>query len=323
MKKKLLVITLILITLLTFTGCKKSTSSSGSDDEKLVIKTASLKGPTSIGLVGLYDKADNGKAFNIYDYNIYGTADEISTKLLKGELDAAAIPANLAAVLYNKTNGEIQIAGINTLGVLYILAKGADINSVTDLIGKTIYTTGQGTTPEYTLRHILSEKGIDPDKDVKIEFLSEASEVVAKCSEMDSAVMMLPEPYVEVALSKDSALMTVIDTSAEWKDVVTGVIVVRKEFAKKYHTFIDKFLEEYEDSVKFANEKPDDCAGLLEKYDIFKAETAKKAIPKCNVTLITGDEMIQKLNSYYEVLFKENPASVGGKIPSEDAYYTK
>lgn len=314
MKQKILSLLLVLVALITLTGCGKSTK------EKDAINIASLKGPTSIGLVKLYNNSDNDKSSNKYNYNIFGSADEISTKLVKGDLDIAAIPANLAAILYNKTEGKIQIAGINTLGVLYILAKGCDINSVAELKGKTIYTTGQGTTPEYTLRHILSEKGLNPDKDITIEFLSEASEVVAKCAEMDTAVMMLPEPYVEIALAKDSALKTVINTTEEWPDVTTGVVVIRKDFYEKNPDALKSFLSEYKASTVFASENVDECAELLEKFDIFKAAIAKKAIPKCNVTLISGNEMKEKLIKYYQVLFDENPASVGGKLPDDNAF---
>lgn len=319
MKNKFLLLVLIFITIFTASGCNKRNHPSR--ENKTIINIASLKGPTSIGLVKLYSESDAGSSYNSYNYNIYGTADEISTKLIKGELDAAAVPANLAAILYKKSEGEISIAGINTLGVLYILAKGCEINSVDDLRGTTIYTTGQGTTPEYTLRHILSQNGINPDKDVNIEFFSEASEVVAKCSEMDSAIMMLPEPYVEVALSKDENLSVAIDTSAEWEDVVTGVIVVRKSFIDDKKDAFDQFMNEYKTSVTFANRSIDECADLLEKYDIFKANVAKKAIPKCNVTLITGQEMVTKLNNYFSVLYKENPLSLGGTIPDDNVYY--
>lgn len=319
MKKRFLLIVLIIITIFTASGCNKRNHPSR--ENKTIINIASLKGPTSIGLVKLYSESDAGSSYNSYNYSIYGTADEISTRLIKGELDAAAVPANLAAILYKKTEGEIRITGINTLGVLYILAKGCEINSVNDLKGTTIYTTGQGTTPEYTLRHILSQNGIDPYKDVNIKFFSEASEVVAKCSEMDSAIMMLPEPYVEVALSKDDNLSVVIDTSAEWEDVVTGVIVVRESFINDKKEAFDQFMKEYKTSVTFSNRNVDECADLLEKYDIFKADIAKKAIPKCNVTLITGQEMSTKLSRYFSVLYKENPLSLGGTIPDDNVYY--
>lgn len=182
-----------------------------------------MKGPTSIGLVKLYDDASNEKTSNDYDYKICGTADEIATGLIKGELDAACVPANLASVLYNKTEGRIKIAAVNTLGVLYILSKGISVSSAADLKGQTIYTTGQGTTPEYTLRHILSENNIDPDKDVTIEYMSEAAEVLQKASAMDSAVVMLPEPFVEVAKTKDPAFETVIDLTKEWEKFMMTV----------------------------------------------------------------------------------------------------
>lgn len=325
MKKKLLSLLLALTLAVSFSACGRGASDAG--NKGCDINIASLKGPTSIGLVKLFDDSDNGQTVNKYNYSIHGTADEISTGLIKGDFDAAAVPCNLASVLYNKSKGEIVIAGINTLGVLYILEKGEEIKSVADLKGKTIYTTGQGTTPEYTLRYLLSSNGLDPDKDVTIEFRSEASEVVSAVSQIESAVMMLPQPYVTIALNSDENIRVALDVTEEWEKndknstVVTGVIVARKAFIDEHQKEFEIFLSEYQKSAAYANDNTEDTAELLEKFDIFKAAVAKKAIPQCNVTFITGSEMRTKVLSYLSVLFDANPASVGGKLPDQNIFY--
>lgn len=325
MQKKFLSLLLALTLAASFTACGRGSSSAG--NVGCDINIASLKGPTSIGLVKLFDDSDNGQTSNKYNYSIHGTADEISTGLIKGDFDAAAVPCNLASVLYNKSKGEIVIAGINTLGVLYILEKGEEIKSVADLKGKTIYATGQGTTPEYTLRYLLSSNGLDPDKDVTIEFRSEASEVVSAVSQMESAIMMLPQPYVTIAQNSDENIRVALDVTKEWekndKDstVVTGVVVARKAFIDEHPKEFEAFLSEYKASALYANNNVDDTAALLEKFDIFKAAVAKKAIPQCNVTFITGSEMQTKVLSYLSVLFDANPASVGGSLPDENLFY--
>ena len=305
-----------------------SESETLTDIEGCDFNIASMKGPTSIGLVKLFYDSDNNETTNKYNYSIYGTADEISAGLVKGEIDVAAVPCNLASVLYNKTQGEVVIAGINTLGVLYVMSKGVEINSVSDLKGQTIYTTGQGTTPEYTLRHLLSASGIDPDNDVTIEFKSEASEVVSAVSELDTAVVMLPQPYVTVAQKSDSALKTALDVTEEWEKsssdgstVVTGVIVARKSFINEHPEQFKAFLEEYRQSTDYANSNVEDTASLLESFDIFKAAIAKDAIPECNVTFIDGEDMKTKVMSYLNVLYEANPQSIGGTLPDENIFY--
>lgn len=247
--------------------------------------------------------------------------------MVKGDLDVAAVPCNLASVLYNKTEGQVVIAAVNTLGVLYIVEKGEELGSIADLKGKTIYTTGQGTTPEYTLRYLLSQNGLDPDKDVTIEFCSEASEVVSTIATMDSAVAMLPQPYVTVAQTKVDGLKVAFDVTKEWekadKDstVVTGVLIARKAFIEEHPEQFKAFLDEYKASAEYANSNVEDTAELVEKFDIFKAAIAKKAIPECNVTFITGDDMKTKVSSYLKVLFDANPKAVGGKLPDDGIYY--
>lgn len=291
------------------------------------INIAVMTGPTAIGLVKVMKDNEDGAAANNYNFQVFGEATEISTGLVKGELDIACVPCNLASVLYNKTEGGIVVAGINTLGVLYIVETGDSIQSVSDLAGKTIYTTGQGTTPEYTLRYILSGNGIDPDSDVDIEFKSEAAEVVAALSENPEAIAMLPQPYVTVAMNNNEQLHIALDITDEWEKldststVVTGVVVARKEWVDAHTDAFNAFLDEYPASAAYTNDNVEEAASLIEDFGIFKAAIAKKAIPYCNVTFISGSEMKEKIGRYLAVLYEQNPASVGGKLPDDNFYY--
>ena len=295
--------------------------------EPVDFNIAVMTGPTAIGLVKVMSDAEEGMAKNNYHFNVYGTADEVATGLIKGELDVACVPSNLASVLYNKTEGKVVVSAINTLGVLYLVEQGDTIQQVEDLIGKTIYSTGQGTTPEYTLRYLLSLHGIDPDKDVTIEYKSEAAEVTAMLAETKGAVAMLPQPYVTAAMNQNAELRIALSVTEEWEKlsedstVVTGVLVARKSFLEENKDAFSSFLDEYKESVTYANENIEDTAVLLEKFGIFKAAIAKKAIPYCNVTFIEGEKMETLISSYLKVLYDQNPASIGGKMPEEDFYY--
>ena len=299
-------------------------------DETSEIRVASLKGPTSMGLVGLYSKADQSSLSYKLTYELDGAADEISPKLISGELDAAAIPANLAAVLYNKTEGKLVVAAINTLGVLYVLESGDTVHTVADLKGRTIYTTGKGTTPEFALDYVLSQNGLDPDKDVTIEFASEATEVSAMLEKdvTGNAVAMLPQPYVTAVTAQNENLRVALSLAEEWDKVtsdsklVTGVVVIRKDFAEANPNLVASFLSDYAASVDFANSDPDDASALIEQYGIVaKAPLAKKALPFCNITFLTGTELKNALSGYLQTLYDKNPASVGGALPGEDFYY--
>lgn len=298
--------------------------------ESTQIRIASLKGPTSMGLVDLYNKADQNSLPYELIYELDGAADEISPKLISGELDAAAIPANLAAVLYNKTEGNLVVAAINTLGVLYILENGDSVHSVSDLKGRTIYTTGKGTTPEYALDYVLKMNGIDPDTDVKIKFASEATEVSSMLEKdvTGNAVAMLPQPYVTAVTVQNENLRIALSMAEEWDKVsddsklVTGVLVFRKEFADENPNLVGTFLNDYSASIDYANNDLDGAAALIEQYGIVaKAPIAQKALPFCNITFLGGKDMKEALAGYLQTLFDKNPASVGGKLPEESFYY--
>lgn len=331
MKKFISLLLVSLMMLLAFAGCtnnqSETTSNDVSETEKTVVRIAGMKGPTSIGLVGIMEENSKGNAKNNYEFSIKGAADEITPLLIKGELDIAAVPANLASVLYNRTQGKIKLLAINNLGVLYIVTKGEEISSIADLKGKTILSTGKGTTPEYTLRSLLSKNGIDPDKDVTIEFKTEATEVVAQMTKSETAIAMLPQPYVTVASGKVQGLKVALDLNEEWKKVnngssiVTGVIVARDEFINNNPEAIKNFLSEFKASAETVNGNVIESAKLVEKFGIFAANVAEKAIPQCNITYIAGEDMKTPVNTYLGVLYEQNPQSVGGTLPKDDFFY--
>ena len=231
------------------------------------LRIAGLKGPTTMGLVNLLSMEEDGTASMDYDLQLYGAADEIVPLLMKGELDMAAIPANLAATLYQKTNGGIQAVAVNTLGVLYVVEQGDTVQSMADLKGRTILSTGKGTTPEYVLRYLLNANGIDPDKDVTIEYYSEATEVTAQMATTEDAIAVLPQPYVTAAGLQDETLRVALNLTEEWNKVadtqlITGVTVVRKEYAEEHPDVVAAFLTDYAKSVEAANTDLDGTAAL-------------------------------------------------------------
>lgn len=293
------------------------------------LRIAGLKGPTTMGLVNLLSMEEDDTASMDYDLQLYGAADEIVPLLMKGELDMAAIPANLAATLYQKTEGGIQAVAVNTLGVLYVVEKGGDtIQSMADLAGRTILSTGKGTTPEYVLRYLLNANGIDPDKDVTIEYYSEATEVTAQMANTEDAIAVLPQPYVTAAGLQDDTLRVALDLTEEWNKVadtqlITGVTVVRKEYAEEHPDVVAAFLTDYAKSVEAANADLDGTATLCEEQGVVaKAAIAKKALPECNIVCLTGDELKTNASAYLQVLFDADPKAVGGAMPGDDFYWT-
>ena len=296
------------------------------------VNVLALKGPTAMGMVSFMDQADQGEITEeTYDFQIVASPDEVSPAIAQGTADIAAVPANLASVLYQKTNGGVQVLTINTLGVLYLVENGDQVQSVSDLKGKTIYASGKGATPEYALNYILKENGLTPGKDVQIEWKSEHTECVAALTEHEDAAALLPQPFVTTAQSKNDSLRVVLDLTEEWDKIqkdnggnsslVTGVTVVRTEFAREHPEIVEDFMERYQESVSYVNEHTEEAAKLIGDYDIVSEEIAKKALPECNIVYIDGAEMKEKLSGYLEVLEQENPQAVGGALPADEFYY--
>ena len=291
-------------------------------------RIAALKGPTAMGLVKLMNDDPQSADGPMYDFTLAGAADEVTPLLIKGELDMACVPANLGSVLYNKTEGQIVTLAVNTLGVIYIVENGNAVQSMADLAGKTIVAAGKGSTPEYALRYLLSENGIDPDKDVTIDWKSEHAECVAALASGAATIALLPQPFVTVAQTKIEGLRMALDLTAEWdaldngSGMITGVVVARRAFVEEHPAAVAAFLEDYAESVDWVNSNNADAAQLISEYGIIEAApVAQKALPYCNIVCITGEEMGSKLSGYLQVLFDAEPTSVGGKLPGDDFYY--
>lgn len=293
------------------------------------VRIGALKGPTSMGIVSL-GTGEETEGANTYEKNMVTAADELTALVIGGEVDIALLPANVASVLYNKTEGGVKVIDINTLGVLYIVETGDAIQSIEDLKGKTVYLTGKGTSPDFVIQYLLSAHGLTTD-DVKLEYKSEATEVVSMLAEDETAIGLLPQPFVTVAGMQNENLKIALDLTAEWEAVqeeeggsslLTGVTIVRTEYLEEHEAQVQKFLEDHEASAAFTNENPEIAAELIVELGIIaKAPIAQKAIPFCNITYVDGEEMKEALGGYLEVLHGMDPKSVGGALPGEDFYY--
>lgn len=295
--------------------------------EAVTVRLGAMTGPTGIGMVKLFEDAET--AGKPYDKTIAGAADELTPLILQGQLDIVSVPSNLASVLYNKTEGGVQALAVNVLGVLYVCELNSEsINTVADLKGKTIYAAGQGSVPEYFLRYILSQNGLDPDSDVTIEWKAEAAEVVATLNEKQEGVAMLPQPYVTAAAGQlGEGFRAALSVSDEWAALnngtlcTTAVVLARTAFVQEHPEAVESFLADFAESAQWVNTNVSEAAELCGKFEIIKTPVAQKAIPACNIVCITGSEMKAALGGCLGVLFDQNPKAVGGQLPGDDFYY--
>ena len=291
------------------------------ETEAVTLKIAALKGPTAMGMVEMMETSGDS-----YTFTLEGSPDAITPRIAKGEIDIAAVPANLAAVLYNNTKG-VKVIAVNTLGVLYLVGNGeVEINRREDLLGKTIYSAGKGSTPQYALESILSALNLEEGKDVFVEWKSEHAECVAALLSDTESIAMLPQPFATSALMQNKSLSIVLDLNELWESIngsplITGCLIARSEVLEKHKEAVESFLSLYSSSVDWVNSNNAEASLLIEKYGIIKAAVAAKALPYCNIVCMRGEEMKKALNIYYNSLYSLNPKSVGGSIPSEEIYF--
>lgn len=287
-------------------------------------KIAALNGPTGFGIAKL--KADREYA---YDVEFFSDPQEIVPLLIKGEVDIAALPVNLAANLYQKTNGGVQILAVNTLGVLHVLENGDSIKSLSDLKGKTVYATGQGSTPEYIINYLLEKNGLDPEKDVDIQYKTAHNELATLAIEGKADICILPEPFATNVLASNENMNRALDLSGEWDKVcdtqlVQGVIVARTDYIKENPEYIEQFMTHNELSVNFMSietNAPLAAVFLLKNGYFEDAGIAQATINGCNLVYIDGEKMKEFVSDVFNVLYEADPASIGGAIPDDGIYY--
>ncbi|NJP40248.1 ABC transporter substrate-binding protein [Oscillospiraceae bacterium HV4-5-C5C] len=316
----------------TLTGTGSADTAATDDTADLTVTIGALKGPTAMGMVQIMSQAEAGPVDGTdYQFSLSASPDEITPLLAKGELDLAAVPANLAAVLYNNTEGQIQVLDINTLGVLYIVENGDSVQSLADLKGKTLYASGKGATPEYALNYLLEKNGLDPETDLTIEWKSEHAECVAALAQDPNGIALLPEPFVTTAKTQNPELRTALDLSDIWDQVqaddggssqlITGVLVGRKAFIEEQPEAVAAFMTRYKASVEFVNSDTAAAAELIDHFGIVSQAVAQAALPACKITFIDGEDMKTALSGYLQVLADQNPQAIGGQLPADDFYY--
>ncbi len=318
---------------------KEEEKEDAKEEEKEEVKEAVsfnvgiLKGPTGFGMSKLYDRLENKELDLNGTIKLAPTPDKIVPMIVSGELQMACVPTNMASVLYKKTEGGVQLAAINTLGVLYLVADkeiGENIKSFEDLKGLEVSGTGKGAVPEFLTEYLLSQNGINSETDLTMDYSLSHQELGGLVASGEKKIAILPQPFVTTTLMKNPDLMVALDFNEEWAkfnpdtSITTGCLIVNKEFAENNPELVSDFLTAYEESINWVNENPAEAGALIEKYEIFpKAKVAEKAIPHCAITYIDGDKAEECAKAFLQVLFDANPKSVGGQMPDADFYYKK
>ncbi len=323
MKRRIiaLVMAVLFLSISVLTGCNANKT------EKAQLKVLALKGPTGIGLSKLWDNSDNNLTENKYEVTLTTDTSDVSAAAIAGTYDIIAMPVNLASVVFNK-GADYSFLAVNTLGVLYVVENGNNINSLNDLKGKTVYTTGQGATPEYIINYVLKQNDIDPQTDLTLEFVADTSEISSKLAAGTIDVAIIPEPFVTSTkfASQTNNYRVALNLTEEWNKVsetslVQGVIVVSNKLLKENKDAVKKFLKDYTDSVNYINNNKEDAAKIVAKYGIVPNEkVALNAIPNCNIVCVYGKQGVDYMKAMLGVLFEANPKAVGGKLPTDEFY---
>ena len=307
MKKRIALLTLLVMVFAL--GCAKAPAEP--------VNIAALKGPTGMGISYMMDQTDK------YNVELQDAPDVVVGKFVSGEIDIAAVPINLAATLYNKTEGNVVLLNLDTLGVLYIVENGDSIQSIADLAGKTIYASGEGATPQFVLDYLLAQNGLTDQ--VKVEYVGEHTALAAMVASGEAQIALLPEPFVSAVTVKNPDVRVALDLNSAWEaasgtKLVMGVYIASRTFYNEHPDQVKAFLADYAASVEKVNTSSDAAQKIADLGIVGSAAIAQQAIPRSYIVSITGDEMKSAAAAMLNVLFTANPKSIGGKLPGDDLY---
>lgn len=315
---------LILVAFLPISSC----NSHNAAQEEFTVRVAAIRGPTALGLLHLMDAHEQGNTRNNYYFELVGSPEQIPPMLVQGNIDIAAIPGNLASILHNHPDIDIQALAIVTLGVLHVVDTTGQIHSVADLVGRTIFVPGQGATPEFALNYVLEKNGLIPNVDVYIEFRSEPTEIAALLETGGAEIALLPEPFVSTVLARIDGLRLALDLTEEWDRVqpdyglIMSVVVGRRSFLEENPEAVAALLQEYAASIEFMTTNIPEAAQLAAQFEIIpNAAIAEMALPRTHITFLNGETMKQNLMGFYNVLYSQAPQSIGGRLPDENFFF--
>lgn len=322
--RKVLVVFLAIVFLLG--GCTKSSHQENTIKE---IRFSYQDGTPALTAAKLaFDNPVLDKSINI-SYDLEKTPDLLLTKILKQEADIAIIPSNLAAQVVNK-GLPYKIVGTATWGSLYLVSTD-DIKSIQDLKGREIYSFGRGLTPDLVLKYVLSNNGIDFDKDISITYLNAASEVGVAFIGGKTNLALLAEPMLTTVKLKKPDTKVIFDLNEEWamaaqteKGYPQSCLIIKEDLLENNKQFVDKFVDNYADSRKWAADNPSKLADYAEKLGIgVSRETLGKGIVWTNIDYFHIKDCKEEYDRYYEIIRDFAPDSIGGKIPDEKIYFER
>lgn len=291
------------------------------------VRIGVLNGPSAIPCAYLIENKNSSEVKNLVFENCASVQTELP-KLLKGELDIGFLPPNIAAKVFNSSSKKIVCLGVTGNGNLYLLSKnGFPQNfSLESLKGKTVHCAGQGATPEFIFKYLLSKNGLQ--NQVNLDFSIPNANIAAALISDKIEFALVPEPFATVAQTKSPQVKRILNIQAEYEKLTEKtfpmtLLVANADFAKNNKKLIKKITALYAKSNEWTVKNPKEAGILAEKANFgLKADVAEKSIPNAN--FIWQDSLTAKkqIESILSVFLQESPQSTGGKLPDDDFYFS-
>jgi NitT/TauT family transport system substrate-binding protein len=338
MKKVISSILVLGLILLSLAGCSsgskapettKATEAAAKKTEPISIKVAAPTGAPTLSMIKMIkEQPALGEQVQV-SYESIKSPDLVASRIISGEIDIAVVPTNLAATLYNK-GADYKLAAASVWGILYVIGN-EKIESWEDLRGKEIHTMGRGLTPDILLRYLLTKNGLDPEKDVKLTYMGEATELASTYIAGKSAISVIPEPALANVMLKKPDTLILLDLQKEWAKLNPDAssypqasLIIKNDLIEKNPEFVETFLQEYEKSIDWLASNGETAGTYSEDLQTgISKQAVINGLQRSNIYYRDSKDAKEAIDKYMKILLDYSPEVIGGKLPDEGFYLEK
>ncbi|MGE5381775.1 MAG: ABC transporter substrate-binding protein [Methylocystaceae bacterium] len=329
--KKFLIIAILISMVLIVGGCfakPQEKSSAPQTKAEYTAKVATLRGPSAVSIIPMIDAKTSLSEKVKAEYQLYNSPDILAPDLIKGQVDAALLPPNLAAKLYNK-GADYQLVGVTCWGVMYLASNNPELTSIKQLKGQQLFITDKGATPDLVLKYLLAKNNMSAN-DVKLDYSLGQTELAQNMAAGRVNAGLLVEPWLTVVTSGNPKVNTIIDIQKEWQAATDNqplpqtCLVVKKSLIAEHPEVVASLVKEINQAIEWVNAHPQEAGALVERNNIgMKAAVIAKAIPRLNLRFENAAASRPAIQSFFKIINQADPTSTGGRLPDDGFYYQK
>ncbi|WP_202707789.1 ABC transporter substrate-binding protein [Sporosalibacterium faouarense] len=247
--KKVLMILVSCLLILSLSACSSSNETKGTDTSSQSLNIGAISSVDAIPIIMATENGyfeDEGITVNFQPFK---SAKDRDAAFQGGNLDGI-ICDEIAVSLYQNADFDVKITGVTDGDFMLIANPKSEIKTLDDVIGKSI-AISEKTCIEYTLDKILEKNGMNPN-DIEKSMIPPVPTRLEMLRNDKVDVALLPEPFSSLAIKDGGILLG----SAMEQGFYPSVTTFTQESIDTKADEIKAFYRAYNEAVDYINNTP-------------------------------------------------------------------